>query len=295
MSWVKLDDQFFTHPKVIDLPKDAKLLYLSALTYSAGQLTDGIVSPGALRVIAATVDVSKDESAALVAAGLWETCEFGWIIHDYHDYNLSAGEAKEHKSDISQKRSEAGRKGMASRYANKNQDAGNKNQDADNNADNEEITILQQNANKTDNKNLTPSPSPSPSRIPIPPESVRAPQAAPLAAAHSQAAGKRQKIPLPRGEDEVRECFAGHGRPELTSAFWDYWESAGWKRQGQLMADWRAAVRTWIARQDEQGPLRSGSPVRGSPPRLSADEQQAVLLRQVSEITGNTEIRGETV
>ena len=42
MSWVKIDDQFFMHPKVIAAGRDARDLYLAALTYTAGQLTDRI-------------------------------------------------------------------------------------------------------------------------------------------------------------------------------------------------------------------------------------------------------------
>lgn len=118
MSWAKIDDQFFTNPKVIELSKDAKLLYLSALTYCTGQLTDGIITPGALRVIAAMVDVSRDAAAALQSAGLWEHHENGWLIHDYHAYNPTADEAKTRKQNVSQIRSEAGSKGAASRWQN---------------------------------------------------------------------------------------------------------------------------------------------------------------------------------
>ncbi len=71
MSWVKLDDQIFAHPKIINLAQDAKLLYLAGLAYCAGQLTDGLLSPGAVRMIAAQVDAAGAECAGeLVNAGL---------------------------------------------------------------------------------------------------------------------------------------------------------------------------------------------------------------------------------
>ena len=107
MSWAKLDDQFFTHPKVIDLPKDAKLLFLAALTHCTGQLTNGFITPGALRVVAATVDVSRDEAQTLVAAGLWETADGGWQVHDYLVYQPTRDKALATK----QSRAEAGSKG----------------------------------------------------------------------------------------------------------------------------------------------------------------------------------------
>jgi hypothetical protein len=90
MSWSRLDDQFFNHQKVIDLPKDAKLLYLCALTHAAAQLTDGFISPGALRVVSALVDVDPRMAETLVEAELWERTEKGYQIHDYLEYNPSA-------------------------------------------------------------------------------------------------------------------------------------------------------------------------------------------------------------
>lgn len=94
MAWVKLDDQFFANPKVIDLPKDAKLLYLGGLTHAAAQLTDGALTPGAVRLIAAMVDVDRSHAAALVTAGLWDVDGDNYIIHDYHSYNRTAEQVK---------------------------------------------------------------------------------------------------------------------------------------------------------------------------------------------------------
>lgn len=94
MAWVKLDDQFFANPKVIDLPKDAKLLYLGGLTHAAAQLTDGTLTPGAVRMICAMVDVDRGQADALVAAGLWDRDGENFIIHDYLNYNRTAEQVK---------------------------------------------------------------------------------------------------------------------------------------------------------------------------------------------------------
>ena len=143
MSWTKLDDQFFTHPKVIDLPKDAKLLYLSALAYCAGQLTDGLITPGALRVVAATVDVSRADAAELVSAGLWEKVEAGWQVHDYLEYQPTRDKALA----IKQARAEAGSRG------------GHKS--ADSRAGANTQANAQQTVKQTVKPISTPSPSPS--------------------------------------------------------------------------------------------------------------------------------------
>lgn len=123
MSWAKIDDQFFTHKKVIDLSKDAKLLYLVGLTHCSGQLTDGQITTSVLRVLAATVDVDRECVAELVSAGLWDVVEQGYSVHDYHNYNMTAEEVKERKEEVSRKRAEAGLKGAQSRWQNGKQNS----------------------------------------------------------------------------------------------------------------------------------------------------------------------------
>jgi hypothetical protein len=94
MSWAKLDDQFFAHPKIINLSKDAKLLQLAAITYCAGQLTDGLVTPGAVRMICAQVDVEAASIQELMAAGVWEADGTNYYVHDYLDYNPSGEQVR---------------------------------------------------------------------------------------------------------------------------------------------------------------------------------------------------------
>lgn len=94
MAWVKLDDQFFAHPKVIDLPQEAKLLYLCGLTHCAAQLTDGFISQGAVRLVAAMVDVPQGHAGDLIAAGLWDEVAGGFQVHDFLDYNPSGEQVK---------------------------------------------------------------------------------------------------------------------------------------------------------------------------------------------------------
>jgi hypothetical protein len=100
MTWVKLDDQFFAHPKVIDLPKDAKLLYLAGLTHCAAQLTDGALSGGAVRAITALVDVDRSVTQQLVDAGLWEVTEAGYAVHDYLKYNRTGEQVKAERGEL---------------------------------------------------------------------------------------------------------------------------------------------------------------------------------------------------
>jgi hypothetical protein len=93
MSWIKLDDQIFTHPKVVELSKDAKLLYLAGLCYCGAQLTDGMITKGATRVLLATIEANCEAIASLVDSGLWEANENGsFQVHDYLEHQSSRDE-----------------------------------------------------------------------------------------------------------------------------------------------------------------------------------------------------------
>lgn len=87
--WVKIDDQFPRHPKVVAAGGQAKLLYIDALCYSSCYLTDGFIAEAALPHVST---IRNPESAArrLEEVGLWDPVDGGWYIHDYHDYNPGA-------------------------------------------------------------------------------------------------------------------------------------------------------------------------------------------------------------
>lgn len=88
MTWVRLDDQFPEHPKVLRVGADAAWLHVSALCYCARQLTDGFVPDGAIGRLA-EVKKPVDLAARLVGAGLWAVADGGWQINDYLAYNPS--------------------------------------------------------------------------------------------------------------------------------------------------------------------------------------------------------------
>lgn len=89
MGWVKLDDGFPMHPKVIQLSLEGRWAYIESLCYAARYETDGVVPS----VVAANGSVR----AELMASGLWESGTASTIeIHDYLVYNPSRTE-KERK------------------------------------------------------------------------------------------------------------------------------------------------------------------------------------------------------
>lgn len=105
MAWVKLDDGFAEHEKVIDLSDKAFRVHVSALCFAARRRKGGRLKQG----------FCPDRKVAreLVEAGVWDLHpDGGWIIHDWFDYNLT----DEQRQELSQKRSKAGSKGAAKRW-----------------------------------------------------------------------------------------------------------------------------------------------------------------------------------
>ncbi len=90
VSWVKLDDKFTGHTKVLAAGPEAAWLHIEGLCYCAQQETDGVVLDNAL---AKLTQFSKPKAgklaARLVEVGLWERNGAGYVIHDYLDYNPS--------------------------------------------------------------------------------------------------------------------------------------------------------------------------------------------------------------
>lgn len=106
MSWVRLDDQFTDHPKVVEAGPMAAWLYVCGLTYCARQLTDGFVPSGQLRRLVPVAGVAK-LAQRLVEVHLWETAPGGYRVHDYLIYNPT----RQQTLALREQKASAGRKG----------------------------------------------------------------------------------------------------------------------------------------------------------------------------------------
>lgn len=95
MSWAKLDDQFHAHRKAKIAWRGhprALGMHLLAISYCAGQLTDGLVDD---EFVEEKIPAARERNAvteALVAAGLWGREGDGWRINDWLDFNPSREE-----------------------------------------------------------------------------------------------------------------------------------------------------------------------------------------------------------
>jgi hypothetical protein len=88
MPWVKVDDAFADHPKVVQAGPLAAWLYVAGLCYCGRLLTDGFIPRGQVRKLADVPGALK-LAARLVEVGLWEEYPDGYRVHDYLDYNPS--------------------------------------------------------------------------------------------------------------------------------------------------------------------------------------------------------------
>lgn len=92
MSWVKLDDTFWMHPRVLEVGDANAGVFARMLSYCGCYLTDGMV-PGPI-VDSITVKTRR-AVPDLERAGLVQQLESGTVlICDYLEYNRSKAEVE---------------------------------------------------------------------------------------------------------------------------------------------------------------------------------------------------------
>lgn len=103
-EFVKIAVGLREHPKVLQAGDDGGWLFVCAIMWSKEHDTDGFVPAYALTRLTGLKQPSKI-AARLVAAGLFEVADGGWMVHDYLEIQES-----------SQKRRDAGRKAAEARW-----------------------------------------------------------------------------------------------------------------------------------------------------------------------------------
>lgn len=90
MTYFRVDDKFWSHPKLYTVSLAARGLWVTAGSFCASYLTDGLVPKDALRFISTE---SKNHTARcvdeLVAADLWITVDDGWMFREWTDHNYT--------------------------------------------------------------------------------------------------------------------------------------------------------------------------------------------------------------
>lgn len=107
MTWFKIDDSFYDHPKVWDAPDCAVALWVRAGTWSARNLTDGFVPN---RLPARFCDDPETAVRELLQRGLWSRVKGGYQFHDWTDYQPSRESVeKERRAAAERKRRQRAR------------------------------------------------------------------------------------------------------------------------------------------------------------------------------------------
>lgn len=109
MTWFKVDDQLWGHPKWLACSPPARALWITAGSWCAAQLTDGLVPRHVLPVL-----VGRPRDAAeLVENRLWTVVPEGWRFHDWSDFQPSKAQVEKERADARErmKNLRQGRKG----------------------------------------------------------------------------------------------------------------------------------------------------------------------------------------
>ena len=99
MTWIKIDDSFPNHPKIIGLTDKAFRVHISGLCYCGTYLTDGFV-PMTVAAKYAEGDISVLNE--LVDAGLWKDRveQNGFVIHDYLAHQTSKRQVEDKRNAL---------------------------------------------------------------------------------------------------------------------------------------------------------------------------------------------------
>lgn len=113
MSWVRIDDGFWMHPKVVRAGNETAGVFTRCLSYCGAYLTDGLIP----EPVALSIAGSKRTLEVAVESGLLTRLDSGSIyIADYSEYNPLRDEVEAKR----EQRREAGRRGGQARGGSSN-------------------------------------------------------------------------------------------------------------------------------------------------------------------------------
>jgi hypothetical protein len=90
LTWTKLDDGFWSNPKVVRVGNEAAGVYTRLLSYCGQHETDGHVPDEVARFVGRPRVLN-----ALVEVGLMERNGVGYLIPDYLDFNPSRADQED--------------------------------------------------------------------------------------------------------------------------------------------------------------------------------------------------------
>lgn len=106
MTWFKVDDGFWGHPKQTALPPAPIALWVRAGSWSGAQLTDGFVPTHMVVMLGA----KKRDADHLVTAGLWDVVDGGYQFHDWSKWQPTRDEVEKRRAEDAERKAEWRRK-----------------------------------------------------------------------------------------------------------------------------------------------------------------------------------------
>ena len=103
MSWVRLNDEMMSNPKIGHLGDRAFRVYISMLCWCSRHETDGAFDDVAMRM-ATTVVRCAPVLKELIAAELIERTTAGYLIHDYLEYQPSRQRKAEQRDSAAERK-----------------------------------------------------------------------------------------------------------------------------------------------------------------------------------------------
>jgi hypothetical protein len=113
MTWFKVDDAFWGHPKQTALPPGPVALWVRAGSWSSDQLTDGLVPAHMVTMLGA----KKRDAEQLVTAGLWDQVPEGYQFHDWNEWQPSRDDVLKKRAEEAEKKRKWREKRAAQRAA----------------------------------------------------------------------------------------------------------------------------------------------------------------------------------
>lgn len=310
MTWFKVDDSLFAHPKVIRAGYAAMGLWVLAGAWAAQRLADGFVPDDMVDWL--VPDVGHTLADQLVAAGLWEPAKTsgvtGYQFHDWATYQPAAAEVRAERQQRATARAEASLAANHQRWHVKpgRRDPGCARCAAGTEApsgppsDSESVRIPD--GLRTDS-NLIPPARPVPAR---PTDALRAseggvggtaassrPPTAGTARSPSHSDGptpreRGTRLPADFTVTDAMRRWAADAAPGVdldraTAMFRDHWAAAAGAQAAKR--DWPAAWRNWVRREPDRGPARGngrGDPVLAERHAILADSMRRAQARDAA-------------
>jgi hypothetical protein len=241
MTWFKVDDSFYDHPKIMGVSLAARGLWTACGSYAARHLTNGRVAD--LVIVMIGGDEADTCRRELIDAGLWKPATGGIQFHDWAEYQPS-------RESVLAERAAARERQRRAR------EAARQKRDGDVcHGDSHAVTSPELTDEVTDeSQRESRSPRPDPTRPVVPTE-------LPLGAAPARPP-RATRIPGDFDVTDLMRAWAAKNVPGIdvdaqTEKFRDHHTA-----KGSAMKDWTAAWRNWMrnAPQFSRPPGKAQSP-----------------------------------